>query len=102
MTSGHEPVLTADAMHYLQPERGGVFLDCTVGLGGHTRALLERGATRVIGVDRDPNALATARVALEEWRDRVELFHADYRDLDQVLDRAGVLLVDGALADLGV
>jgi 16S rRNA (cytosine1402-N4)-methyltransferase len=89
-------------MQYLQPERGGVFLDCTVGLGGHTRALLERGATRVIGLDRDPSALAGARIALDQWRDRVELFHADYRDLDLVLDRAGVLLVDGALADLGM
>jgi 16S rRNA (cytosine1402-N4)-methyltransferase len=102
LTSAHEPVLTAEAMHYLQPERGGVFLDCTLGLGGHTRALLERGARRVIGLDRDPDALAAAGVALEEWRDRVDLFHADYRDLDKVLDRAGVLLVDGALADLGL
>jgi 16S rRNA (cytosine1402-N4)-methyltransferase len=95
-------VLTAEAVQYLQPGRGGLFLDCTVGLGGHTRALLEAGATRVIGLDRDPDALAIARGLLAPWTDRVELVHADYRTLDEVLDGRGIPLVDGALADLGV
>src|SRR5581483_5537627 len=75
---------------------------CTVGLGGHTRALLEAGATRVIGVDRDEDALARARQTLAPWRDRVELVHSDYRSLDDVLDSRHVDRVDGALADLGV
>jgi 16S rRNA (cytosine1402-N4)-methyltransferase len=95
-------VLTAEAVQYLQPGRGGLFLDCTVGLGGHTRALLEAGATRVIGLDRDPDALAIARGLLAPWTDRMELVHADYRTLDEVLDGRGIPLVDGALADLGV
>jgi 16S rRNA (cytosine1402-N4)-methyltransferase len=98
----HVPVLSAEALLYLRPERGGVFVDCTVGLGGHSKALLEAGATRVIGLDRDPQALSLARQLLERWSDRVELVHADYRTLDDVLDRRGVSLVDGALADLGV
>ena len=100
--TGHEPVLAAEVVHQLQPERGGVFVDCTVGLGGHSSALLSAGATRIIGLDRDLDALARARDQLSPWRDRVELVHADYRDLDLVLDRLGVTLVDGALADLGV
>ena len=58
--SVHEPVLTAEALTFLAPERGGLFVDCTVGLGGHTRALLEAGATRVIGLDRDRDALDIA------------------------------------------
>ena len=62
--AGHVPVLTAEVLHYLQPGRGGLFVDCTVGLGGHARALLEAGATRVIGLDRDPAALAVARERL--------------------------------------
>ena len=100
--TAHVPVLTAEVLHYLQPSRGGLFIDCTVGLGGHTRALLEAGATRVIGLDRDLDALAVARTILAPWSDRVELVHADYREIDQVLDVRGVTVVDGALADLGV
>ena len=95
-------MLTAEVLHYLQPGRGGLFVDCTVGLGGHARALLEAGATRVIGLDRDPDALAVARERLAPWSDRVELVHADYRALDEVLDGRGIPFVDGALADLGV
>jgi 16S rRNA (cytosine1402-N4)-methyltransferase len=56
----------------------------------------------VIGFDRDIEALAAARVTLAPWGDRVELVHADYRSLDEVLDRQGVGPIDGALADLGV
>jgi 16S rRNA (cytosine1402-N4)-methyltransferase len=89
-------------MGYLQPQHGGLFVDCTVGLGGHTRALLEGGATRVIGLDRDTAALAAARTTLSPWADRVDLIHADYRSLDEVLDRRSVESIDGALADLGV
>ena len=100
--TAHVPVLTAEVLHYLQPSRGGLFVDCTVGLGGHTRALLEAGATRVIGLDRDLDALAVARTILAPWSDRVELVHGDYREIDQVLDVRGVTVVDGALADLGV
>jgi len=100
--TAHTPVLTAEVMQYLRPERGGLFVDCTVGLGGHSRALLEAGATRVVGLDRDLQALAAARETLAPWADRVELVHADYRALDEVLDRQGIGLVDGALADLGV
>lgn len=101
MTS-HIPVLAAESLEYLRPERGGLFVDCTVGAGGHARALLEAGATRVVGLDRDLGALAMARAALSPWADRVELVHTDYRSLDEVLDRRGVNLIDGALADLGV
>jgi 16S rRNA (cytosine1402-N4)-methyltransferase len=99
---GHVPVLTTEALQYLGAERGGVYVDCTVGLGGHARALLEAGATRVIGVDRDLQALAVARETLAPWAERVELVHADYRDLDEVLDQRGIRLVNGTLADLGV
>jgi 16S rRNA (cytosine1402-N4)-methyltransferase len=100
--SDHIPVMTAEALQFLRPERGGLFVDCTVGLGGHARALLEAGAARLIGLDRDPDALVRARETLAPWADRVELVHADYRSLDAVLDHRGIDRVDGALADLGV
>jgi 16S rRNA (cytosine1402-N4)-methyltransferase len=100
--TAHVPVLTAEVLQYLQPQRGGLFVDCTVGLGGHSRALLEAGASRIIGFDRDADALAVARETLAPWGDRVELVHADYRTVDHELDSRGVQQIDGALADLGV
>jgi 16S rRNA (cytosine1402-N4)-methyltransferase len=100
--SVHVPVMTAEVLAALQPDRGGVYVDCTVGLGGHARALLAAGATRVIGIDRDQDALARAREALAEWSGRVELVHGDYRDVARVLDDRGIESIDGAVADLGV
>ena len=77
--------MVAEVVEYLAPGRGGLFVDCTVGLGGHARALLEAGATRVIGLDRDPAALARAQEVLAAWSDRIELVHSDYRDLNRTL-----------------
>jgi 16S rRNA (cytosine1402-N4)-methyltransferase len=98
----HVPVLVNEVRTLLAPERGGTFVDCTVGLGGHARRLLEHGAARVVGIDRDPEALQLARQALGAWAGRVDLVHADYRGLDGVLDALGVGEVSGVLADLGV
>jgi 16S rRNA (cytosine1402-N4)-methyltransferase len=98
----HEPVMVAEVLEHLAPSRGGVFVDCTVGLGGHARAVLEAGASRLIGLDRDPAALAQAAAALGAWGDRVELVHGDYRQFGDVLDARGLEEVDGMLADLGV
>jgi 16S rRNA (cytosine1402-N4)-methyltransferase len=98
----HEPVLESEVVALLEPSRGGLFVDCTVGLGGHARALLAGGATRLLGLDRDSSALAIAAESLATWQDRVELVHADYRELPSVLASRGIDGVDGALADLGV
>jgi 16S rRNA (cytosine1402-N4)-methyltransferase len=95
-------VLLDEVLQLLAPARGGTFVDCTVGLGGHARALLQRGATRLIAIDRDRSALAIARDTLAEYGDRVEFVHADYRQLPRLLDARGLSLVDGILADLGV
>ncbi len=100
--SVHVPVMTAEVLAFLAPERGGIFVDCTVGLGGHARALAQGGATRLVGLDRDPEALVQARETLSEWLDRVELIHADFRQLPRILDERGLVAIDGALADLGV
>jgi 16S rRNA (cytosine1402-N4)-methyltransferase len=96
----HEPVLLAEVVSLLAVRPDGVYVDATVGLGGHTAAIVEAGAGRVIGLDRDPAALALARERLPAGR--VELVHADYRDLPRVLRDRGVDTVDGVLVDLGV
>lgn len=94
--------MVAEVLAHLAPERGGIFVDCTVGLGGHARALLEHGATRLVGLDRDHAALEHARVRLAEFGERVRLVHSDYRRIEFVLDELGIGKVDGVLADFGV
>jgi 16S rRNA (cytosine1402-N4)-methyltransferase len=98
----HEPVMTREVLAFLQPEKGGVFVDCTLGMGGHALAILEAGATRLIGLDRDPAAVAIAANALDAYRDRVDLVHSDYRAIGPVLDARGIDRIDGALADMGM
>lgn len=98
----HAPVMVGEVLEQLQPSRGGLFVDGTVGLGGHARAILEAGASRLIGIDRDRTALKLAAAALAEFADRIELVHGDYRDLASVLDARGLAAVDGLLVDLGV
>jgi 16S rRNA (cytosine1402-N4)-methyltransferase len=98
----HEPVMVAEVLALLVPSRGGTFVDCTVGLGGHARALLEAGATRLIGIDRDPAAVDGARRALEGFGPRAEVWHGDYRRMGDALDAHEVREVDGVLVDLGV
>src|SRR5262245_4278319 len=94
--------MVAEVLEHLAPARGGVFVDCTVGYGGHTRALLDAGASRVIGLDRDPRALKHSAAVLTPYASRIELVHSDFRQLDDVLDARNIAGVDGLLADLGV
>ena len=102
-TVAHEPVMTAEVVTLLNPARGGLFVDCTVGGGGHARALLAAGADRVLGLDRDGEALPVAAETLRDWSGRVELAHADFRTLDATLTARGITEIDGgALADLGM
>ena len=98
----HEPVLVADVVALTAPRAGSVVVDATVGLGGHARALLEAGAGRVIGIDRDAQAVSQARERLAEWGSRVELVHDAYERIGDVLAARGIVRVDGVLADLGV
>ena len=94
--------MVAEVLEHLEPSRGGVFVDCTVGLTGHARALIAAGATHVIGLDRDQQALAHAREILRDTGSAIELVHADYRDFEDVLNARGIGQIDGVLADLGV
>jgi 16S rRNA (cytosine1402-N4)-methyltransferase len=97
----HLPVLLAESLAWLEPARGGLFVDATLGLGGHAEALLEAAPlARLLGVDRDPDALALAGARLARFGARVELAQGDFRDLESLVgaDRRAA----GVLADLGV
>src|SRR5262245_6561488 len=98
----HAPVLVAEVVAALAPKPGGVYVDCTLGLGGHTAALVAAGAGRVIGIDRDERAIAIARGRLDAGGDRVEFVHGDYRELPRLLRERGIDRVAGVVADLGV
>ena len=98
----HDPVLAAEVVRLLEPHPGGVYVDATLGLGGHTAALLNAGAGRVVGMDRDAAALEVAADRLAAWAGRFEGIHADYREIAQVLRARGLAGVDGIIADLGV
>ncbi len=103
-TPYHRPVLVAEALWALAPGPGRVIVDATIGGGGHTRALLETGAT-IIGLDRDLAAIGHCRqqfAAETSEGGRLTLRHANYRDVGRVLDELGIDQVDGLLLDLGV
>jgi 16S rRNA (cytosine1402-N4)-methyltransferase len=103
MGAPHRPVLLQETIQFLAPERGGLFVDCTVGLGGHSEAILESSTTaRVIGIDRDSDALKRAVERLARFGTRFRSVHADYRELSGVLESAGETEPVGILADLGV
>ena len=97
----HEPVLAAEVVAWLAPRPDGLYVDCTVGLGGHTAALVAAGAGRLLALDRDADALAQARTRLGE-APGIEFVHEDYRRLAEVLDARRIAEVDGVVADLGV
>jgi 16S rRNA (cytosine1402-N4)-methyltransferase len=91
-----------EVVRLLSPRADGVYVDATVGLGGHARAVLAAGAGRLIGIDRDAQAIERARERLAEWADRVVLVHDAHERIGDVLVARGVSRVDGVLADLGV
>jgi 16S rRNA (cytosine1402-N4)-methyltransferase len=99
----HRPVLPAETKRFLGPERGGLFVDCTVGTGGHSEALLEASSdTRVIGIDRDEEAIAHSRKRLARFGSRFVSVQANFRELAHVLKELDETAPNGILADLGV
>ena len=98
-------MLLRETLDLLAPERGGLFVDATVGLGGHAEALLARGpAARLVGLDRDPDALRRAADRLTPFPGRVRLAQANFHELERVLAELGVEPAGaaGLLFDLGV
>jgi len=97
----HVPVLLRETIAALEPAPGKLFLDGTVGGGGHSLALLEAGAT-VIACDQDPEALEEASTRLADYSDRVRLIESNFADVSERLLEMGTPELDGVLLDLGV
>lgn len=98
----HKSVLLRETIAALDPHDGGLYVDATLGAGGHTEAILEVPGTRVIAVDRDDVALAIAREKLARFGDRVTFVHGRFAEIEGHLKAIGVDLVDGLCADIGV
>jgi 16S rRNA (cytosine1402-N4)-methyltransferase len=100
----HEPVLVDQVMRLLAPKPGEVFCDATIGGGGHASRLLRATSPngRLIGIDRDVEAVEAARQRLAPFGDRVSIFHGRFSEIRELLARAGVRALDGLLVDLGV
>ncbi len=100
----HIPVLLDQVLDVLAPQPGQIIVDCTLGLGGHSSALLERIRPdgRLIAIDFDPANIAAARVKLERIRGRFDLFHTNFAALPTVLAQSGIERVNSLLADIGV
>jgi 16S rRNA (cytosine1402-N4)-methyltransferase len=99
----HQPVLYHEIIHALQPRSPGIYVDGTVGAGGHARGIIEASSPdgKLVGFDVDPHALELAKEALAPYGDRVRLFRASYLSLGTTLQSLGWIPVQGILLDLG-
>jgi 16S rRNA (cytosine1402-N4)-methyltransferase len=104
MSFHHSPVLVADVLSALAPRPGGIYVDGTVGGAGHAWSLLKAAGpgARLIGIDRDREALEASRERLAEFGDSVVLIHGNFADLSSFLEDLGIDRGDGILLDLGV
>ncbi len=98
----HEPVMREEVLSWLAGNKTGVYVDGTIGGGGHALAILENTRARLIGIDRDAEAILAARQRLEPFQSRVTLVKGNFADLASVLGGLDIEKVDGVILDLGV
>jgi 16S rRNA (cytosine1402-N4)-methyltransferase len=102
--SFHIPVLTKEILNYLNLKKGGVYIDCTLGGGGHSKALLEKiyPYGLLIGMDQDIEAIETAKEELKSYRDKVKIIKGNFKNLEEILSDIKIETVSGIIFDLGV
>ena len=98
----HLPVMFAECMEALDLRKDGCYVDGTLGGGGHTLGMLDKGAGYVIGIDRDEDAIERVKIRLETFSGRIDYIHDDYKNIKNILNHLNTVGVDGALLDLGV
>ena len=104
MNNVHVPVLAEKICHCLSPKSGGIYVDCTLGVGGTSLKILESSGNNayILGLDRDPEALAIAEKNLEPYGSHVKIFSGNYSRIVEFVHQAGFERVDGVVFDLGV
>ena len=99
----HVPVMPGEVTEGLNIKENGIYLDCTLGGGGHSELILKKLTTgRLIAIDKDEEALAFAKSKLSEYGDKITFVHSDFKRADEVLDDLNIDRIDGVLMDLGV
>lgn len=103
-SSPHQPVMLSEVMEYLRPVIDGVFVDGTLGMGGHARALLNRIGRRgrLIAIDRDAESLAVVKERLADLKSQCTFVHDNYKNIENILKDLDIESVDGILLDLGI
>ncbi|MGE0724694.1 MAG: 16S rRNA (cytosine(1402)-N(4))-methyltransferase RsmH [Alphaproteobacteria bacterium] len=99
---GHTPVLLAEVVGLLQPRDGAIYVDGTFGAGGYSAAILDRARCRVVGIDRDPEAIARGQDLAARYGDRLTMVEGRFGEMDRLLAERGVDAVDGIALDLGL
>jgi len=103
VSAGHTPVLAEEAVRWLRVDPGGIYIDATVGLGGHALQIARQLTTgRLVGIDRDANALEIARERLKGYEEQVSLVQGEFSRIDEIRREMDLPPVNGVLADLGV
>ncbi len=96
----HIPVLQDEVIRLLNVKKDELYVDCTIGLGGHSKFIIENGG-RVIGIDCDSEALELAKEALSEYKDKMKFKQGNFKDIDRILEESDIKKVSGFLYDLG-
>lgn len=102
MSDGHVPVLLNGVLDVLAPRDGAMYVDGTFGGGGYARAILDAADCRVLGIDRDPDAIARGQALIAQYKGRLTLLQGEFSQMDALLARAGETASDGVVLDLGV
>jgi len=100
--SGHVPVLLAEVLEALSPRDGGHYIDGTFGGGGYARAILDSSDCRVLGIDRDPDAIARGHAMAAKYKGRLTLAQGEFSAMDEIFAQTGETKSDGVVLDLGV
>ena len=100
----HTSVMTKEVVEYLQIRDGGIYIDGTIGAGGHTEAILQasNNSAFIIGIDKDPEALNLTELLLRPYRKNITLRQGSFADMESICKTVGVERVDGILLDLGI
>ncbi|RLE12434.1 16S rRNA (cytosine(1402)-N(4))-methyltransferase [Candidatus Aerophobetes bacterium] len=100
----HVSVMVEEVLRYLNPREDGIYVDCTLGTGGHSLAILEKtgGRIKLIGIDWDEEALRISWERLKEYRGKINLVRANFADIAKILKEQGIQRVNGFIYDLGL
>src|SRR5687767_14526734 len=99
----HLPVLLEETLAFLEPAREGVVVDCTLGFGGHSRAILVAfPRARIVAIDQDEAAIEMAKERFTELKERIEFVHSNFSNIKKVLMDKNIDRIHGVVADLGV